>query len=322
MKAFPVAIFFFLAAASFMFAGCSGPATDLKTSETSAADLSNTPTPAIPGNFTEGMTGDRYANLTRFVDSAAVFAKERGREAALAAFNDPNGTYVVGELYIFAYDMNGTTLALPFQPAVIGTARKGLTDPNGVAFIDRMIELAREGGGSIYYIYPNAEDDYREEFKISYAKPIDGDWFIGAGIYMPELAAGFNSTERDELVDRVKRAREYALVQGAEKAIADFNIQNGSFADGNRYIFAYGLNGTTLALPFQPELIGTNRLNYTDTYGVKGIEWEISAAKRGGGFVYLDYLNPADRAIEMKLCYVEPVGDTWLVGSGIYTRRL
>jgi len=79
---------------------------------------------------------------------------------------------------------------------------------------------------------------------------------------------------------------------------------------------------TTLALPFQPEVIGTNRTDFTDTYGVKVTAWEIAVAKSGGGFVYVDYLNPDTGKPGMKLCYVAPVDDTWLVGSGIYTDRL
>ena len=263
----------------------------------------------------------RYANLTRFVKSAHAYAQEHGKEAALREFNNVNGTFIDGDLYVFAYTMNGTVIALPYQQGLLGTDRTGVADANGVTFIDRMIEVARDGGGSVYYIYLNPGDNFQEEFKLSYVLPVDNEWFVGAGIYLPELPAGFNITERDELVLRVKLARGYAHEQGAGRAIADFNDRNGTFADGSRYIFAYANNGTTLALPFQPELIGLNRLNFADTHGVKIIEWEISAAKRGGGFVYVDYLNPDTGLPGLKLCYVTPVDDTWLVGSGIYADR-
>ena len=275
-----------------------------------------TPTPAGEA------TGARYANLTRFVKGAAAYAKEHGKEAALREFNNPNGTFIKGDLYVFAYDMNGTTIALPYQQGLLGTDRTGISDSNGVKFIDRLIEVARDGGGSLYYIYPNPEDNYREEFKLSYVMPVDNEWFVGSGVYLPAMPAGFNITERDELVERVQQARGYAQVQGANKAIFDFNDRKGVFANGSRYIFAYGYNGTTLALPFQPEVIGSNRLNFSDTYGVKIIAWEISAAKRGGGFVYADYLNPDTGAVGLKICYVAPVDDKWLVGSGIYTERM
>jgi hypothetical protein len=274
--------------------------------------------PAISGETTD----IRYANLTRFVQRAYVYAKEQGKDAALLEFNNPNGTFIDGDLYVFAYGMDGTTLALPYQQGLLGTDRTGISDPNGVEFIDEMIDIAREGGGSLYYIYQNPKDNYREEFKLSSVMPVDNGWFVGSGIYLPGLAARFNASERDKLVERVKQARRYAQVQGADKAVSDFNDRSGTFADGSRYIFAYAYNGTTLALPFQPELIGTNRLNFSDPYGVKIIAGEVSAAKRGGGFVYVDYLNPDTGAVGMKLCYVAPVDDEWLVGSGIYTEGL
>lgn len=267
-------------------------------------------------------TIDRYVNLTMFVKGAYDYAKTHGKEDALYVFNDPNGSYIQGDLYIFAYEMNGTVIALPYQQGLLGTNRSGISDPNGVGFIDRLAEVAREGGGSVYYIYPNPEDNYRDDFKISYVMPVDDEWFLGAGIYLPELSARFNTTEREELVERVKQARRYAEVHGKDKAIADFNDRNGAFANGSRYIFAYDYNGTTLALPFQPEVIGTNRSNFSDTYGVKITAWEISTAKRGGGFVYTDYFNPDTGTTGMKLCYVTPVDDQWLVGSGIYSERV
>ena len=182
--------------------------------------------------------GDRIANLTRFVESASAYAREQGREKALFEFNNPTGDFIEGDLYVFAYEMNGTVIALPYQPALLGTDRSLVSDPNGVEFITRMAELAKEGGGYVYYIYPNPADNYQDEFKISYVLPVDDQWFVGAGIYIPDLPAKFNTSERDTLVERVKQARRYAEVQGRAKAIADFNDLNGTFANGTRYIFA------------------------------------------------------------------------------------
>jgi len=285
------------------------------TSTSREGGVTVTGVPATGGEVTDA----RYANLTRFVDRAAAYAQEHGKEAAIREFNNPNGTFIEGELYVFAYEMNGTVIALPFQQGLLGTGRKGISDSNGVEFIDGLINAALYGGGYLYYIYPNPEDAYREEFKLSYVRPVNDEWFVGSGIYLPELPAVFSTTERDDLTSWVKQAQNYAQVQGAKKAISGFNDRNGTFSDGSRYIFAYGYNGTTLALPFQPGLIGSNRLEYTDPYGVKILPWMISVSKRGGGFVYLDYLNPDTGAVGLKLCYVAPVDGEWFVGSGIYT---
>lgn len=82
------------------------------------------------------------------------------------------------------------------------------------------------------------------------------------------------------------------------------------------------ITGPTLALPFQPDVIGSNRLNFSDTYEVKSIVWEISIAKHGGGFMYVDYINPDIGTVGLKLCSIAPVDDSWLVGSGIYAEEL
>jgi signal transduction histidine kinase len=237
---------------------------------------------------------------------------------ALAAFNNPDGEFVRGELYIFAYDMNGTVLALPFQRAFIGTNRSEVHDSSGVAYIYGMSRLAAEGGGSICYVYPNPARGYAEELKLGYVLPVDDTWFVGSGSYIPEVATTFNTSVRETLVQRVKAARDFAQEQGREAACAAFNDLFGEFADGGAYIFAYGTDGTTLALPYQREFVGTNRLGLEDRYGVRVTLLESAAAQAGGGFVYVTYYNPDTGLDGLKLCYVAPVDTGWFVGSGVY----
>jgi len=316
MKAFSLAVILLLIAASVVLAGCTRTENKGTTAEKGAVAPQGT---SSVNTTPAGTTGARYADLTRFVDTAVAYAKEHGKETALKEFNNVNGTFIQGDLYVFAYGMDGTTLAWPYRDDMVGTNRAGAADPNGVKHIERMIGIAREGGGYVYYITGNPADNNREEFKISYVKPVDSTWFAGSGIYLPEVPAQFSAPERDGLVTRVKQARQYTQENGVAKAIRDFNDRNGTFANGTRYIFAYGFNGTTLAMPFQPDAIGTNRTDFTDPYGVKITAWEIAVAKSGGEFVYVDYFNPDTGKPGMKLCYVEPVDDTWLVGSGIYT---
>jgi len=258
------------------------------------------------------------STLKSFVAEAAGYSREHGSTNALTAFNNPQGEFVRGDLYIFAYDMNGTVLALPFQQGLIGANRTGVRDTNGVAYIDGLRLAAAEGGGSIYYVYPNPANGYAEELKLSYVMPVDDTWFVGSGIYIPGIGAAFNASTRDALVQRVKAARDYAQVHGKEAATAAFNDLSGDFARGGEYIFAYDVNGTTLALPFQPELIGSNRVGFEDRYGVRVTDWEIAVAQAGGGFVYVTYYNPDTGGDGLKLCYVAPVDREWFVGSGVY----
>lgn len=261
---------------------------------------------------------DADDEMKAFVADAAAYAREHGRTEALAAFNNPDGEFVRDELYIFAYDINGTVLAHPFQQGFIGTDRSGVHDSSGVAYIAGMSRLAAEGGGSICYVYPNPARGYAEELKLGYVLPVDETWFVGSGIYIPDVATTFNTSVRETLVQRVKAARDFAQEQGREAACAAFNDLSGDFADGGAYIFAYGTDGTTLALPYQPEYIRENRLDLADRYGVRVTLLEIAAAEAGGGFVYVTYYNPDTGRDGLKLCYVAPVDEEWFVGSGVY----
>ena len=51
--------------------------------------------------------------LTSFVEAAITYAGKNGKDAAIRTFNDWNGSFVQGNLNIYALDFNGATLALP-----------------------------------------------------------------------------------------------------------------------------------------------------------------------------------------------------------------
>ncbi|MCW4011267.1 MAG: cache domain-containing protein [Candidatus Bathyarchaeota archaeon] len=121
--------------------------------------------------------------LVEFVQSAYKYAQQNNQEVALNEFNNQTGQFVEGELYIFAYDMTGNTLALPFQPEIIGTNRWNATDANGTAFIQQIIQTAQSGGGFVRYSYLDPADNFAVKPKVSYVLMAGQDWLIGAGIY-------------------------------------------------------------------------------------------------------------------------------------------
>jgi signal transduction histidine kinase len=125
-------------------------------------------------------------NLVAFVDEAVKYADENGRKKALQAFNDKNGSFVRGNLYIFAYDYNGTVLSLPYQPRLLGSNRSDAKDANGVRFVLNCIDQAKRGEGDLYYIYANPSRNMEEELKLGYVKRVDSNWWLGAGIYASE----------------------------------------------------------------------------------------------------------------------------------------
>ncbi len=138
----------------------------------------SSPAPASTG-ISPQVTYTSNETLVAFVDSAVAYAKTQGREKALAEFNNKNGSFIKGELYIYAYDFNGTTLAHPVNPESVGKLREGA---NGV-FVREMGAVIRNGSGYYRFVYINPLHNNTLESKLGYGAPIDGDWWLGSGVY-------------------------------------------------------------------------------------------------------------------------------------------
>ncbi|PKL58497.1 MAG: histidine kinase [Methanomicrobiales archaeon HGW-Methanomicrobiales-5] len=136
---------------------------------------------------------------------------------------------------------------------------------------------------------------------------------------LAETAVAPHGATREEMVAFVKEAVAYAHENGKEKALYEIDNKNGSFFRGDLYIYAYDMNGTTIAHPVNPEKIGVNRLNEKDAEGNLFIKDLRQAAINETGFVTYYYINPMhNNAVEKKLGYAMTVDPTWWLGSGIY----
>ncbi len=257
--------------------------------------------------------------LVSFVESAVAYAQENGKDVALKEFSNKTGSFVDGDLYIYAYDFEGTNIAHPFKSDWIGKNKFNETDSNGVMYIRNLINVARKGKGFTYFIFPNPAHGNKKEFKIGYAMKVDDDWWLGSGLYFSDVSASFDQSRRDELVAFVDEALQFARENGKQRSLEVFNDPGGNFTRDGRYIFAYDYEGQTLALPYQPELIGTNRFDAQDPNGVKFHQQAMDTARMGNGFLYYIYPDSSrNMTPALKLSYVANVDDTWFLGSGIY----
>lgn len=252
-------------------------------------------------------------SLKDYVDNAALFAQQQGKPAALAAFNNRTGAFVTGDVYIYALDYTGNALALPFQPEEAGTNFLDRTDATGKKFTNIEIQLAKAGGGYILYRYPYPADNTAGRLKISYVRPVDDTYWIGAGIY----------TSEDRLIDPALReflaeAKTYAAANGRTKAAAEFNNLNGTFIRDDLYIFAYDYNGTVVAWPYRPDQIGVNRQKDADPVGTHHVQAMIDTARNGSGMVDYYSVNPKTNTTDLKISYVIDVDGTWFIGAGRY----
>ena len=257
--------------------------------------------------------------LIVFVNEARDFVVEQGKDKAIEVFNDPKGKFVRGEHYIIAYDFDGTCLAHPYEPKMIGENVLNVTDSNGVALKRNMREVAKRGSGFSYYIWPNPAHSNAKELKLTYVLKVDEGLWLGAGTYLAGQAPIISNESREDLVAFVDGARDFALNTTKEVALKTFNDKNGKFVKGNRYIFAYDFDGNALAHPIQPEFIGKNRIDFKDPNGVEYIRDMIALAQNGGGLIYYIKQDPARNMTQgFKFSYVTKVDDTWWLGSGIY----
>ena len=121
--------------------------------------------------------------LVSFVKSAVAYVKTNGKEKALAEFSNPKGSFIQGELYIYAYDFNGVTLAHPFNPEKIGLNRLNETDGQVGLFIKNLIDTVKNGNGFSRFSYINPAHNRAVESKLGYAEKVDDNWWLGSGIY-------------------------------------------------------------------------------------------------------------------------------------------
>ncbi len=251
--------------------------------------------------------------IKEYVDRAAAWAQEHGRGDSIAAFNNATGPFVTGDVYIYALDYSGIALALPFQPGMVGSDFRPLQDASGKFYTDIEIALAKAGGGYILYHYPYPAGDQQSTLKISYVRPVDDTYWIGAGVYTAE-----ERLVDQDLLQLVDDAKVYAQENGREKAVAGFNDLNGSFVKGDLYIFAYDYNGTVLSWPYQPGEVGANRFDVTDPVGNHHVREFLSTAKSGGGIVDYYSVNPFTNKTDLKISYVTDIDGTWMIGAGNY----
>ena len=262
----------------------------------------------------------RVVEVISFVQGAVDYAKTNGKDIALKEFSkNSSSKFIKGELYIFAIDFNGVTLAQPYRPQDIGYSHLDLKDPNEVLFFKNMLNTAKRGNGTLYYVWPNPAHDNAFETKLTYVEKVDDTWWIGSGIYLSDVLVTFSETSRSELVSFVDSAVKYAQENGKDKALEEFNDKSGEFFKESLYLFGCDFQGNQLLAPQQPEVVGTNRLDAVDPNGVRMAQDLVDAAKDGGGFTYYVYEDPtANMKQRLKLSYVLRVDDTWWIGAGLY----
>jgi len=127
--------------------------------------------------------GASIAEVKPFVEKGVALCKAEGNKVCFDAFNNPKGGFIKGELYVFAYNFAGVVQAHGINPSLSGKNLSKLKDAGGLMLIQELIKIARtKGDGWLDYKWSHPQTK-KIASKTSYIKKIDGDFFIGAGIY-------------------------------------------------------------------------------------------------------------------------------------------
>lgn len=170
-------------------------------------------------------------SLEEFVNTAYLFAKEKGRDAALAEFNDINGEFTTQEYYIAAFDMDGTILGNPYRQNILGENRIRYQDINDVHSLQMITNRIRQGGGYVTHVYENPAKNMQEEIKISYVLPIDETWYSTAGEFHPGINPFVSPETRAEMIRYAREIEAFTQKNGKEAASAALNNQSHYRAD-------------------------------------------------------------------------------------------
>ncbi len=117
------------------------------------------------------------------VEKALAHVKSVGKDKAIADFADPKGPFVKGDLYVFAYSMDGVIVAHPMNPKLVGKDMTEVKDSDGKPFTKEFIATVKGAGkGWVDYNWTNPTSK-KIEAKSSYVAKATDDLFVGCGIY-------------------------------------------------------------------------------------------------------------------------------------------
>jgi cytochrome c len=130
--------------------------------------------------------------------------------------------------------------------------------------------------------------------------------------------AAFSATPEDAKA-LAEKAMAFYKANGKEKAIADFNNPKGQFVKGDLYVVVQGFDGVLLANGGNPKLVGQNHLELQDPGGKFFVKEMVEAAKKGGGWVVYNWVNPVTKKVGTKKAWIQKIeGENAYINCGVF----
>ena len=130
--------------------------------------------------------------------------------------------------------------------------------------------------------------------------------------------ASARAADQSAAIAMVDKGAAYLQKHGKDALIKEVNSKNPEFINDATYLTVRALDGTQLAHPTNPKLVGKNMVVLPDADG-KLFRKEIieQAQSKGKGWVDYRYNNPATGEIEKKSTYFLKSGEV-ILEAGIY----
>ncbi len=243
----------------------------------------------------------------QLVKTAVAYFDQNGRESTFALISNPNGPFVKGDIYMFAYDFNGQVVAHGQNAALVGQNLIDLQDSRGKPLIKELIEVAKtKGKGWVEYYW-------RNEFKRSYVEkvidPKTKTEYLIAGGYHPNITLG-------TVKNYVERAIHYLKANGSKQAFSEFSNVVGEFAQGALGIFVFDLEGKCLANGENPSFVGQNLLKLRSSDGRYFVRDMIELAQKKKRAL-ISYVNRNANAVAY-VEFVETPDGKFVVGAEFF----
>lgn len=196
---------------------------------------------------------------------------------AFSRMSYPSGSFVAGNLYLYALDFRGTVVAQGERPGLIGSNAWDYQDATGL-YVNREIVKKLEtstGGVWVDYISKRAK-------KRAYAEKVTGptgkQYFIACGYY-PDA-------DRDQVIELVRKGYQFMKMHGKTRATEEFSHRTSDeFRYGDLALIVYNRNGEIAADGLNPDNIGKNAYGDRDEDGFTYVEAIIKRATKEGVWV-------------------------------------
>ena len=121
------------------------------------------------------------AEAQALLDKAVAYLDDKGVARAFCAFNDVNGAFHKGPLYVFVINMDGVYFAHSAAPTLIGTSLRDTRDAAGQPVGQTVMDaVAAQQSGPVEYMWLNYETN-KVEKKRTFLKKVGENCVLGVG---------------------------------------------------------------------------------------------------------------------------------------------